>query len=275
MKDTEKINAVQPARADRFGASLKSALGRTLSSTIGLSAQAFKADPRAAYQSLLASAHAKLIEPPAIPATIQPARPHIQVIDFFCGCGGMSLGFDTLGRLTGAFHTLGGVDINSDAAATFEHNFRKPGIVADLCHIEAHKPALAKLLQRLQYTPWAPLVLIGCAPCQGFTSHRKKNWNNHDARNSLIAVFAGLAAKLQPDAIVMENVPEMLSVKYADYFSQCCQIIEQAGYTLKRQIYNTAAFGVPQERYRSLVLAMRRNFLLPKPYLNPMPFRKS
>ena len=32
-------------------------------------------------------------------------------------------------------------------------------------------------MERIGYDKNKPLILIGCAPCQGFSSHRKKDWD--------------------------------------------------------------------------------------------------
>ena len=42
------------------------------------------------------------------------------VLDLFCGCGGISEGF----RLAG-FKIVGGIDFNEYATITFKHNFKK------------------------------------------------------------------------------------------------------------------------------------------------------
>ena len=188
-----------------------------------------------------------------------------QLLDFFSGCGGMSAGF----AASGFFRPLGGIDINADALSTFEHNLIAPGIRQDIRDLDASPARLEALLNQLGYDARKPLVLIGCAPCQGFSSHRKKNWASEDQRNSLVAVFCRIAARLNPVAVVMENVPEMLSRKYWEDFSNGRRTLEEAGYVVRQQIYNLAAFGVPQQRFRSLVIAMRRDFLLPRPLLEP------
>ena len=192
-----------------------------------------------------------------------------QLLDFFCGCGGMSAGFVA----SGFFRPLGGVDINADALATYERNLKTPGVRQDIRELDASPATLEAFLKQVGYNPKQPLVMIGCAPCQGFSSHRKKNWDIEDQRNSLVAVFCRIVAKLRPAAVVMENVPEMLSHKYWEDFSNGRQTIEAVGYTVRQQIYNLAAFGVPQQRFRSLVLAMPREFPLLKPLLEPNRYR--
>lgn len=84
-----------------------------------------------------------------------------------------------------------------------------------------------------------------------------------------MGAFASIAAELNPAAIVMENVPEMLSSKYWKHYNEAETLLRKNGYVVKQSIYNAAAFGVPQERFRSLVIAMKKDFLLPDELLGP------
>jgi len=193
-------------------------------------------------------------------------RERWQVLDLFCGCGGMSLGFAAVGRLVPSFRVIGGCDIDEEATATFAANLGAPGIVADVRELVDTKRNLAAFLRRLHgYDSSKPLVLIGCAPCQGFSAHRKKNWHKDDSRNDLVSEVARLASTLRPACVIMENVPELLSRKYWDHFENFKGILAERGYSIKQAIYNAAAFGVPQERYRAVVIAMQSEFLLPRP----------
>ena len=196
-----------------------------------------------------------------------------QVIDFFCGCGGMSAGFAALGLVTPSFKVVGGCDLNPNAAASFEANYNAPCLLLDLSTLKPNRRTLKALLRRFPaYDPTRPVVLIGCAPCQGFTSHRKKHWHRDDERNRLVETFSALAAVIQPECIVMENVPELLSHKYWSHFATAKGILERAGYKVHASIYNLASFGVPQERFRSLAIGMRKDFVLPAPLVPPESF---
>ncbi len=198
----------------------------------------------------------------------------VQLIDFFSGAGGTSLGFAALNTLVPFVRFLGGCDINYASAETYSHNYDTPLLCGDINHIAENEEALAKFLQSIDYDPNAPLIMIGCAPCQGFSSHRKTHWNEEDdVRNSLVMSFAKVVHAVQPDVIIIENVPEFLSNRYWRYFSAAKKSFEMDGYIVKDSIYNAASFGVPQERFRSVVIAMKKSFVLPSGYLLPNEYK--
>lgn len=198
----------------------------------------------------------------------------LQILDFFSGAGGTSLGFAALNKVVPAFSFLAGCDINSISAATYSKNFGTPIMCEDILKIANSPSAIHKYLEKVNFDYNKPTILIGCAPCQGFSSHRKKYWDSEDdERNNLVIAFSRIAAEVKPDIIIMENVPEFFSKKYWKYFSKARKAFIDAGYTVKQNIYNSAEFGVPQERFRSIIIGMKRNFLLPKGHLAPSGYK--
>lgn len=198
----------------------------------------------------------------------------IQVIDLFCGAGGTSLGFVALNDIFPVFNMLGGCDINAVSAETYSHNYSTPLLNEDIVKLAYEDGKLDEFLEQIGYNKELPCILIGCAPCQGFSSHRKKHWNEEDdARNSLIIAFSKIVEHILPDVIVMENVPEFLSERYWKYFSSAKENFERVGYIVKQNIYNAATFGVPQERFRSVIIGMKKDFLLPEEVLQKENFR--
>lgn len=182
----------------------------------------------------------------------------IDVIDMFSGCGGMSFGFKLLSKIFKSYNLKAAIDLNESANKTYKRNYNvdpKQIDVRELLDDEVTLSSLKKDGKR-------PLVLIGCAPCQGFSSHNKRS-KEKDERNSLVEAFAQVAVKLDPTFIIMENVPELLSKKHWEHFSAFKEILESHGYIVRAQIINMAEFGVPQERYRAIVLASKENFLMP------------
>jgi DNA (cytosine-5)-methyltransferase 1 len=202
------------------------------------------------------------------------SRNPIQLLDFFCGAGGTSLGFAALNSVLPAVKFLGGCDINTISAQTYSRNYGTPLLNDDVISLANDEGKLDALLARVGYDMEKPLIMIGCAPCQGFSSHRKKDWDEEDdVRNSLVIAFAKIVEHVQPDVIIMENVPEFLSKRYWKYFSEARRRFEENGYTVKQNIFNAASFGVPQERFRTVIIGMKKDFLLPRGYLESKDYR--
>jgi DNA (cytosine-5)-methyltransferase 1 len=198
----------------------------------------------------------------------------IQVLDFFSGAGGTSLGFAAINRIFPVFRFLGGCDIDSTSAATYGKNFGTPVINKDILKISDTIENIHSFLDSVHFDPNLPTILIGCAPCQGFSSYRKNRWNDEDDnRNNLVIAFSRIVSEVNPTVFIMENVPEFLSHRYWKYFSKARSAFLEAGYTVKQNIYNTAEFGVPQERFRSVIIGMKKEFLLPVGVYTPESYR--
>ena len=181
----------------------------------------------------------------------------IDVIDVFSGCGGMSAGFKCVNGVVPAFRIAQGVDIDPIANQSF---FANLGVVPSLADVSelAQSDRLVDYV-RLNCRPGAPLVLIGCAPCQGFSSHRNAA-GLADPRNNLFSDFISIAARIRADAVVVENVPEILTARYWPLVKDARERLEALGYFVNISIHNMAEFGVPQERFRALLVAMRKPF---------------
>lgn len=197
----------------------------------------------------------------------------VQVLDLFSGCGGMSFGFQWASTRRLAYRVLGGLDVDKHANATFRSMHGRPALDMDVREL-ADPKVLQQALQQWGYDPTLPLILIGCAPCQGFSSHRKKD-SRKDGRNHLLGAFAEVVVALKPELVVMENVPEMLQSKHWRHFSKFRKTVGEAGYTTRARILNLAWFGVPQERFRALVLCSTNPLRaeMPLPRLAPSQYK--
>lgn len=174
-------------------------------------------------------------------------------VDFFCGAGGMSYGFHQMAELTGGrFRWAGAADIDDHAIDTYARNYgHRPK------HIDLATEDVASIRAQLDLNPANELILIGCAPCQGFSSHRKKDHRGPDARNTLVCRFAELAVALKPKLIIMENVPDLLAKKHWAHYMAFKNTVEAAGYNIAVKILNMADYGAPQARFRTVLLASR------------------
>ena len=196
----------------------------------------------------------------------------IDVIDMFSGCGGMSSGFRAVNGLVPAFRLAMAIDVDRVANASYARNLGLTPREVDVSALAEDESELKRLIQSSRRREGNPLVLIGCAPCQGFSSHRNRAGAS-DGRNSLFVDFAKIASVLKPDAVVVENVPELLTNKYWSFVEEARTILQASGYTVYLGVHNMAEFGVPQERFRAVMLALPRRFTPPRPILPAAKFR--
>jgi DNA (cytosine-5)-methyltransferase 1 len=208
------------------------------------------------------------------PAEGAPAVGPIQVVDMFAGCGGLSSGFELVGRMTGAYRLAGAAEIDAQSASTFAANLPVAPAIVDLAECARSSRAERELLGHYALDRGCPTVVVGGPPCQGFSAHRKKDgMRTRDSRNQLVTVFAELALRLDPDLIVLENVPEIFARKHWRQYQEFRGMLEGAGYHVRAQIHNLAGFGVPQERFRALVIASRTPVAMPVPFLSADEYR--
>jgi len=193
----------------------------------------------------------------------------IAVVDMFSGCGGMSAGFHAVNSLLPLYRLHRAIDIDRIANSTYAANLGLTPLQADIHQLARRRPmALADAIGAPK-TPW---VLIGCAPCQGFSSHRNAEGRG-DPRNSLFVDFARVASALHPDAVVVENVPELLTDAYWPFVERARRMLERAGYYVHLSVHSMAEYGVPQQRYRALMLGLRKRFMPVQGFMERTSFR--
>ncbi len=118
-----------------------------------------------------------------------------------------------------------------------------------------------------------PALLAACPPCQGMSSARSGRGKGEDAdagsrdtRNFLVTVVSKVAKELQPDLVVLENVPAFLTRKIrhpmtAKPISAARYLTEQlAGeYEVFPIVVDLCDYGVPQTRRRTFLTFVRRD----------------
>lgn len=176
-----------------------------------------------------------------------------EVVDLFCGVGALSHGLKLAG-----FKILAGYDVDQRCKYAFEKNNGGQFISGDVAKL---KPEDIKK----HYTGNGPSVLAGCAPCQPFSSYKHRY--EEDPKWNLVAKFARLAVKVQPDFVTMENVPALMKYRDGAVFENFCRILNRGGYHIEWTIAKCEEFGVPQKRRRLVLMAAKTH----KPSgLNPL-----
>jgi len=156
-------------------------------------------------------------------------------IDLFCGCGGMSLGFQNAG-----IQIVAAVDHWETALTVYRGNFKHPTITLDLNDVQ-------KSVEQLRL--YQAEVIIGGPPCQDFSEAGKRN--EELGRANLTVSFAEIVSAMRPAYFVMENVALTLKSKR---YQIARQIFKAAHYGLTEQIIEASLCNVPQQRKRLFVI---------------------
>lgn len=194
----------------------------------------------------------------------------VKVASLFTGCGGLDLGFLGNFRFMGrkyASHPVQIVfanDIDHDATecynsnSLFEQNGSAKSIEGDIRKIDFNT------IPNFD-------VLLGGFPCQPFSNAgNRKGVNDDNGRGTLFEMCeALLVLKMQkrkladrPKAFVFENVRGILSSKMPDGETVPNEIVkrmEKLGFDVAYQLVCASDYGVPQMRYRVLIVGIRKD----------------
>lgn len=159
-------------------------------------------------------------------------------IDLFCGCGGLSLGFQEAGyKITAAF------DNWDEAIKLYKKNFEHPVYKQNLSDVESSSRIISVL---------HPDIIIGGPPCQDFSSAGNRNEDN--GRGLLTVCYAQIIANVRPKWFVMENVEKIKGTKK---LLQAKDIYTKTGYGLTQVVLDASYCGVPQKRKRFFLIGLR------------------
>ena len=187
------------------------------------------------------------------------AQPSLNVLDLFCGCGGLSKGFEEAG-----YNILIGVDFEQSALNTFNRNHKTAkGVRLDLSKSESFDE-IDTLLDGHTID-----VIIGGPPCQGFSLTGPRNFD--DERNKLYLAMIETVRRYRPKAFLIENVPGMANLYKGAVRDEIIRRFSEMGYNVSYKIVCAADYGVPQIRKRLVFVGLRSNrkqFVFPEPYLN-------
>lgn len=205
-----------------------------------------------------------------------------RVLDLFSGCGGISLGFHRAGC-----EIIGGVEANEDAARTHAANFHR-GLT------DEERAPFEKARNICEETPAAILkafghadhsdavdIIVGGPPCQAYARVGRaklqnvkgdKDAHTSDDRARLHAEYVRFVKALQPVALLMENVPDILQFGGENVAERIARDLEKLGYAVSYTLLNAAAYGVPQTRERFYLLAWHREVAAAPPRF-PQPSR--
>lgn len=167
----------------------------------------------------------------------------LEVLDLFCGAGGLSYGFKLAG-----FSIVGGVEWDKAAMETHSTNFKsKFEFCGDIKEISDE--TIIKNLKGVD-------VIIGGPPCQGFSSANRHEKEKDDPRNKLFFEYLRFIRILHPKVFVIENVKEILTKDNGFAKNRIIEITEELGYSVNVEVLNASEYGVPQVRRRAIFVGI-------------------
>jgi DNA (cytosine-5)-methyltransferase 1 len=204
----------------------------------------------------------------------------MKYIDLFAGCGGLSLGFESVGFQLGL-----AVEKSPMASETFYHNLIEP-LKSESCWKNYLNQSNETKIERGLYVgetltlledenlinqiknklPLTDLI-VGGPPCQGFSMAGKRNPKDH--RNELPWQFLEYVEIFKPKAVLMENVVGMRrrfnKHNEESPFQKIKSVLEQGvgnsddspKYVVQELELNAMHYGVPQHRPRVFLLGIR------------------
>jgi DNA (cytosine-5)-methyltransferase 1 len=171
---------------------------------------------------------------------------NISAVDLFCGIGGLSYGFKKVGIKVKA-----GIDFDNACKYAFETNCNATFIHQDISKIESEDIEVF-------YDKGDIRVLVGCAPCQPFSTYTLNGDKQKDQRWQLLYEFARLIKAIQPEIVSMENVPNLLNFKKELVFEKFVNELKKDGYFVWHKIVYSPDYGIPQKRKRLVLLASKK-----------------
>ena len=170
-----------------------------------------------------------------------------EVVDLFCGVGGLTCGMRQAG-----FNVVAGFDLDETCEYAYSHNNQ----------VEFHRRNIREVTAEeviACYGENADRILVGCAPCQPFSAMSYKRFKTSsrelDGKYDLLSEFGRLIPMVDPSIVAMENVPE---IRNAAVFKEFLNTLkENSYYTVEGQVVYCPDYGIPQNRHRFVLLASK------------------
>lgn len=185
----------------------------------------------------------------------------LTAIDLFSGAGGFSLAAYNVG-----IDVLAAIECDQNAAETYQKNLvERLGAPTQVFAQDITKFDIDSLIRDQGIKKGHLDILLGGPPCQGFSSHRFKDSGKDDPRNALLLRYFDFVEHLKPKAFLVENVPGLLWPRHEKYLNNFLKLAKDHGYqviTGAPLILNAKDYGVPQNRRRAFIFALRNDIIL-------------
>lgn len=179
--------------------------------------------------------------------TFSPYSPALASIDLFAGAGGLSEGLRQAG-----FSPVYANEVIPAYAQTYALNHPETLVDSrDIRDVDA-----GKIRAELGLQPGELALLAGGPPCQGFSINAPSR-SAADRRNHLVFDYLRFVEEFQPRSVLIENVPGMVSFGGGATLEAILAQLRELGYEADVRILYAPHYGVPQMRWRTVIIGAR------------------
>lgn len=168
------------------------------------------------------------------------------IIDLFCGAGGISKGFEMSG-----FKTKLAIDMWEDAVKTFNYNHSNEIAIMKDIH-DFNDKDVVNIAKEHEI-----IGIVGGPPCQGFSMVGTRD--HEDDRNSLYLEYARFVNLVKPHFFVLENVKGLLNLKNGFFKKDIVDRFTNLGYNVNYKVLKASDYGVPQSRERVFFVGLKKS----------------
>lgn len=173
------------------------------------------------------------------------SRMDLTAVDLFSGGGGASLG---LAEVDGVTLRAAG-EIDDDVRKFYNRNLSSRAAGVDL----TEEDALEQLCETASISEDQIDLIIGCPPCQKFSSLQDTTPPRDDGpKDAQLNAYINIVMEASPEVVVFENVPGIMTRGNEQYVDDLRHYLNKAGYGFALDVLNTANYGVPQGRKRTI-----------------------
>ena len=188
----------------------------------------------------------------------------LRCMELFSGCGGLSAGLHE----SGVAEALWAVELEEGASESFRRNNPGSEVFQDDCNTLLAEVIAGKrensLGQRYPQKGDVELV-VGGPPCQGYSGLNRFSQGDYSKfRNSLVVSFLSFVDHYRPKYVVFENVQRFATFKKGAVLQLVVSSFLALGYQCTVGVLQAGAYGVPQTRRRTVILAAAPGFVLPR-----------
>ena len=184
----------------------------------------------------------------------------LKMIDLFSGAGGLSEGLSEAG-----FHSLFASEVVPVYAQTYRQNHPNTEVyTADIRNVDANE-----IREKLNIEKGELDLIAGGPPCQGFSINAPVR-TTLDERNHLFKEYLRFVDAFAPRAVLIENVPGLVSFEHGATLHAILDSLAELGYGADVRILGAPYYGVPQMRWRTIILGVRGRTLPAEAYPEPI-----